>query len=144
MPVYCEEEHDKCTRRINMTGGSSCRDTWHYELSLDDEGRAVLEAALGPLSAPKPGPDGEPDDRSVGLRRGQALIELVCRAVAAGNGVPAQPQTMLTLTMTYANLVARIGGGTVTGALGYGDLLTPKTVRRLACDAGWRRSPRSG
>ena len=72
------------------------------------------------------------------------MIELVCRAVAAGNGVPAQPQTMLTLTMTYTDLVARIGGGTVTGALGYGDLLTPKTVRRLACDAGWRRSPRSG
>ena len=59
-----------------------------YRLSLDPEGRAVLEAALGPLSAPRP-IDGERDLRSSDQRRGEALISLVRRAVAAGDGVGA-------------------------------------------------------
>ena len=61
-----------------------------YRLTLDPEGRAVLEAALGPLSAPKP-IDGERDLRSSDRRRGEALVTLVRRAVAAatrGRGTP--------------------------------------------------------
>ncbi|HBX79595.1 MAG TPA: hypothetical protein DEH05_00500, partial [Propionibacteriaceae bacterium] len=49
-----------------------------YQLILDPVGAAALEAAIGPLSAPVPGPDGERDTRSPQTRRGQALIE-VCR-----------------------------------------------------------------
>ena len=40
-------------------------DTFEYRLTLDVEGKAVLEAALGPLSAPAP-VDGERDLRTIG------------------------------------------------------------------------------
>jgi len=50
-----------------------------YTLRLDVEAKTVLEAALGPLSAPRPA-DGVPDLRPGAQRRGQALIELVRRA----------------------------------------------------------------
>ena len=53
-----------------------------YRLTLDVEGRAVLEAALGPLSAPQP-IDGERDLRPSDQRRGEALVALVKRAVAS-------------------------------------------------------------
>ena len=44
-----------------------------YRLTVDVEGRAVLEAALGPLSAPRP-TEGERDLRSSDQRRGEALV----------------------------------------------------------------------
>jgi len=47
--------------------------TAEYRLVLDLEGKAVLEAALGPLSAPKP-VDGERDLRRSDQRRGEALV----------------------------------------------------------------------
>ena len=53
-----------------------------YRLTLDPEGKAVLEAALGPLSAPQP-VEGERDLRSSDRRRGEALVTLVRRAVAS-------------------------------------------------------------
>ena len=58
-----------------------------YRLTLDPEGRTALEAALGPLSAPKP-LDRERDLRSSDRRRGEALVQLVRRAVAAGDTGP--------------------------------------------------------
>ncbi|MGV1009336.1 MAG: HNH endonuclease [Dermatophilaceae bacterium] len=54
---------------------------WDYLLRVDAEGKAVLEAAIGPLSAPMH-TDGVRDPRSAQLRRGQALLE-VCRRVTA-------------------------------------------------------------
>ena len=59
---------------------------FEYRLVLDPEASAVLEAALGPLSAPRP-VEGEPDLRSCDQRRGEALVALVRRAVGAGQGV---------------------------------------------------------
>src|SRR6187200_2879138 len=53
-----------------------------YRLTLDVEGRAVLEAALGPLSAPQP-VEGARDLRPSDPRPGEALVALVKRAVAA-------------------------------------------------------------
>ena len=50
----------------------------------DPEQAATLEAAVGPLSGPAPnGETGEPDRRSAGQRRAEALIEICARAVAA-------------------------------------------------------------
>ncbi len=62
-----------------------------YRLTLDVEGRAVLEAALGPLSAPQP-IDGERDLRTSDRRRGEALVTLVRRAVAAGRRCADEPE----------------------------------------------------
>ena len=106
-----------------------------YQLILDPVGAAALEAAIGPLSAPVPGPDGERDPRSPQLRRGQALIEVCRRATSAGDRPPAGVKTTLMLTMSYDDLAGRVGAATVIGSAQGGSLIAPETVRRLACDA---------
>ena len=106
-----------------------------YRLVLDVEGKAVLEAALGPLSAPQP-VDGERDLRSGDRRRGEALVQLVRRAVAAGESVPTSPKTQLCVTIDFGSLAAGVrGAGTTLGGSDTGTLLAPETVRRLACTA---------
>ncbi len=102
---------------------------------MDAQGRAVLEAAIGPLSAPAPGPDGEHDVRPVGRRRGEALIEVCRRATAAGGQVPTSTKAQLYITMTLDDLRNTTGAGCTLGSLDSGGLLGPETVRRMACDA---------
>lgn len=132
-PCDFETAEERAARQTCLTQGKLRCDTWEYGLTLDSEGRAALEAAIGPVSAPKPGPDGEPDTRPVELRRGQALIEMLRRGACAGR--LRQPKTTLTLTMPYEDLKNQVGFATTTGAIGHGNKLSPKTVRRLACDA---------
>jgi len=60
---------------------------------------------------------------------------MIGRGVASAGHLPAQPKAVLTVTMTLEELTAQIGAGLTTGALGYGDRLTPATVRRIACEA---------
>jgi hypothetical protein len=127
---------------------------YEYLLTLDSEGHAVLESALGPLSAPRP-TDGAPDHRSSDRRRGDALVQLVRRAVAAGDSVPTTTKAQLFITMDYHQLAARLSSadsantsdsadarrppglaaGTVLGGPHAGELLAPETIRRIACDA---------
>ncbi|MBL0004901.1 MAG: DUF222 domain-containing protein [Actinomycetales bacterium] len=106
-----------------------------YQLILDPAGAAALESAIGPLSRPVPGPDGERDPRSPQVRRGQALIEVCRRATSAGDSPPSGVKTTLMLTMSYEDLAARVGAATVVGSTQGGSLIAPETVRRLACDA---------
>jgi hypothetical protein len=108
--------------------------TFEYRLTLDTEGKAVLEAALGPLSAPRP-VDGERDLRSSDRRRGDALVALVRRAVAAGGSVGKAAKATLFLTMDWESLRDRVGAATTLGGLDAGTHLAAETVRRLACDA---------
>jgi Domain of unknown function (DUF222) len=106
-----------------------------YRLALDPEGRAVLEAAIGPLSAPQP-VEGERDLRSSDRRRGEALLALCRRAVQAGGSVPAIAKTQLFVMTDWDVLSSGVrGAGTTVGGSGRGSLLAPETVRRLACDA---------
>ncbi len=106
-----------------------------YRLVLDVEGKAVLEAALGPLSAPMP-VQGERDLRSQDQRRGEALVALVQRAVEAGRGVGPNAKTQLVVTMDWEALASGVRGAGVTlGGPDAGTLLAPETVRRLACNA---------
>ena len=107
-----------------------------YRLTLDVEGRAVLEAALGPLSAPQP-LDGERDLRTGDRRRGEALVTLVRRAVAAGGDAPSSQKAMVVVTVDLQTLRSGLtGAGEAFGGTEAGTLLAPETVRRLACDAG--------
>jgi hypothetical protein len=101
-----------------------------YRLRLDPEGKEVLEAMLGPLSAPRP-VEGCADLRSSDQRRGEALVEICRRAAAAGGDAPATTKAALMVTMDLQDLQARCGAGsTLTG-----QLLAPETIRRIACDA---------
>ncbi len=106
-----------------------------YRLTLDPEGRAVLEAALGPLSAPKP-IEGERDLRSSDRRRGEALVQLVRHAVSAADATPKGVKAQLFVTVDLETLRnGLIGAGETLGGGAAGELLAPETVRRLACDA---------
>ena len=95
----------------------------------------MLEAALGPLSAPAP-VDGERDLRSSDQRRGEALVELVRRAVAAGESVPTSTKAQICVTIDWESLASAVrGAGTTLGGSDTGTILGPETVRRLACNA---------
>ena len=101
-----------------------------YRLRLDPEGKEVLEAMLGPLSAPKPTPTC-PDLRSCDQRRGEALVEICRRAAAAGGAAPVTTKAAVFVTVNYQDLKTGTGAGSTLG----GQLLAPETIRRMACDA---------
>ncbi len=122
-----------------------------YRLALDPEGRAVLEAALGPLSAPVP-VDGERDLRPADRRRGEALVTLVRRGVAGAESVPVAAKAQVFVSIDLDTLrermvreavgptsstepFGRVGAGEVVGGTEAGTLLSASVVRRLACDA---------
>ncbi len=106
-----------------------------YRLVLDPEGKAVLEAALGPLSAPAP-VDGERDLRSSDRRRGEALVTLVRQAVSSPEPGSRATKAQLFVTVDLETLRSGLrGAGVTVGGPEAGTLLAPETVRRLACDA---------
>jgi len=115
-----------------LDGGDGLFD---YRLRLDVEGMAVVEAALGPLAAPRPA-DGVADLRPSGQRRGDALIELLRRAVASPEGVATTAKATLFVTVDIDDLTDEVGSGTTLGGGDAGAVLAPGVLRRLACDAG--------
>ena len=128
-------EHDTAVRRAHrsLVKGRGPVGMWRYTLVLDDEGAAVVDAAVDALARPAPDPGtGERDPRTPATRRADALLDLVTRAVAAPAGVPRQAKTTLVVTVPLTVLEGRCRGAGVTPA---GDVLTAGTVRRLACDA---------
>ncbi len=131
-----QDEQDSGRRQVDLSTGREDAGVFRYELTVDAEGRAVLEAAIGPLSAPVPGPDGEQDARPVGRRRGEALVEVCRRATAAGGQVPSSTKAVVYITMTLQDLKHTSGAGCTVGSVDGGALLGPETVRKLACDAG--------
>ena len=95
----------------------------------------MLEAALGPLSAPAP-VQGERDLRSSDRRRGEALVTLVRRAVATAEQGPRHTKSQLFVTVDLETLRSGLReAGVSVGGPQAGTLLAPETVRRLACDA---------
>ncbi|GAA4117946.1 hypothetical protein GCM10022415_16320 [Knoellia locipacati] len=125
---------------------------YEYILRVTREGRALLEAAIGPHAAPTPGPDGEPDERPVEQRRADALLAVIGRALTAGDSSWSSTKAQVFVGIALADLRTHRGGtrtgaahadgefgvpgaGTLLGALTSGDLVTPDTVRRWACDA---------
>ena len=83
--------------------GNRSAGIWDYRLRTDNEGRAILEAAIGALAAPRPNPDGTLDARPVGRRRGEALTEALRRSVIATSALcpSTSPKAVLMLTMGY-------------------------------------------
>ena len=133
-----EEQQEKCRRHIDLTAGrETSTGIWDYRLRTDNEGRAILEAAIGTLAAPRPNPDGTLDARPVGRRRGEALTEALRRSVIATSGEcpSTSPKAVLMLTMGYDDLKAQVGAAYAAGTLATGTPIAPDTVRKLACDA---------
>src|SRR6266540_2871286 len=97
---------------------------------LDAGAGEAAMAALAPLARPT-GPD---DQRSAAQRRADAFGELARQALQAGN-LPQEGglRPQLTVTADLASLLA--SSGSVNRVGGWGGVLPPETVRRLACDA---------
>lgn len=108
---------------------------FEYTMVVDAEAKAVIEAAVQGLSAPRPA-EGEPDRRPSGQRRMDALLEVVRRGVASAGGVATTPKAELFVTVSLDDLVARTNAATVFGSGEAGALLGPETARRIGCDAG--------
>ncbi|MGL5849902.1 MAG: DUF222 domain-containing protein, partial [Phycicoccus sp.] len=131
-----------------------------YALAMTPAQAAVLEAAIGPRSAPAPNEQtGEPDLRPAGQRRVEALTEVISRSVAvdvdehAGADGAAGSPVALHVTIPLADLhdtitgprttevgagevgAGEVGAGEVLGSLATGTLLGPGQLRRIACDA---------
>ena len=88
---------------------------------------------MAALSAPVPGPEGEPDPRSAAHRRADALLTVLRRGVAAPDGAKTGERAQVMVTVPLDTLREGIRGGGVTDT---GEVLSPATVRRIACDAG--------
>lgn len=141
-----QDRHDGCT---TLTRGRDIGGGLHeYRLRLGPEQRAVVEAAIGALSAPRPctghpdrgdhtrGPECR-DPRTLEQRRGDALVE-VCRRATAATPATTAAGTKVTVfvTIRWDDLRDGTGPGTVFAGLDDGTLLGPQTVRKMACDAG--------
>lgn len=109
-----------------------------YQLTVDADGAALIDAAVAAFSIPRPAtPDGTADLRSAAHRRADALLEVVQRGLNAtreGPGLPAgQPKAQVVVTIGLSDLLASTNGAGITST---GQVLTPDVVRRIACDAG--------
>lgn len=138
------EEVDQTQRRLTQHAYLSSPmpesgDLTHYSMGLTPEQAARLEAALGPLSKPQPNPDtGEPDLRSNGQRRAEALLEITSRAASADaqrRGGPAESDTAVFVTISLTDLQAEAGAGEVIASRADGTLLSTATIRQMCCDA---------
>ena len=116
-------------------------DVTEYQLVVTPEQAAVLEAAIGPLSAPAPNVEtGQRDLRPAGQRRVEALAE-VCRRCSAldadgqGGDGAAGSAAALHVTIALSDLQEMTGAGEVVGSTATGVLLSPEVLRRVACDA---------
>ena len=134
-----QDQQDRGKAFISLSQPDTGADTFEYRLTLDVEGKAVLEAALGPLSAPKP-VEGERDLRTSDRRRGEAFVQIVRRAVAAGEEGGKNNKTTLVLTMDWESLRDRLGAATTLGGLDAGTHLAPETVRGCAATPRSSRS----
>lgn len=127
-----DEDRRKKAARSLTRGPGPCGMT-RYKLLLDDEGAAVVEAALAALSGPVTGPEGEPDERPATRRRADALVDILRRGVSAPGEAPKCEKAQVVVTISLAALLEGVQGAGVTAT---GEVLPPAVVRRMACDGG--------
>ncbi|HYN29750.1 MAG TPA: DUF222 domain-containing protein [Dermatophilaceae bacterium] len=130
-----EEETQRARRFASLSHGVVDDDGLvTYRLVADAELSAVLEAAIAPHAAPVLMPDGSRDPRLPDRRRAEALAVVCRRSVAAAESLPVQAKATVVVTMTLGDLQERSGCGTTVGSPGPEHVLSPETVRRMACD----------
>ena len=133
LPGELQAEHDRaCERRFLSQAFADGSGLFEYTMVVDAEAKAVIEAAVQGLSAPRPA-RGEPDRRPSGQRRMDALLEVVRRGIASADGVATTPKAQLFVTITLDDLVRRSNAATVVGSGEAGTLLAPEAARRIAC-----------
>lgn len=138
-------ERDRTSHALRGVIESSLADgsVIRFIVNAEPEGAAAVRAILAsPLAAPTPAEDGTPDPRTPAQRRYDALIATLARGVASPDGQPTTVKAQLMVTMPYDALAAALGEPGKAGADGFGpgfsatgDILSPATIRKLACDA---------
>ncbi|WP_162802169.1 HNH endonuclease signature motif containing protein [Ornithinimicrobium murale] len=119
-------------RRTGTTAGLA-----EWQLLLDEEAEAILQAALDPLTKPRPAADQHglqrTDTRTASQRRGDALVEILTRAAATdASDAPTCGAGRIQVTADLEALKGEVPGG---GTDEHGHRLSPGAIRRLACDA---------
>ncbi len=97
-----------------------------------DANMAQLQAALEPLLAPQPGPNGAKDTRSPAVRRADALVDLVAQVLRHGD-LPSSRGARPNLIVTVTEQTLFDGKG--LGITATGEHLSAAAVRRISCDA---------
>jgi hypothetical protein len=158
-----EEREQRAFQRRELRLSDTADGSTRISGRLDAESAAMVRAALDPLAAPNPGPDGERDPRTAGQRTADALVELARRSceggtLPGGHGVRPHLSVIITLdSLTragdragdgpdnagpYGSAAGGLGsgrGGTAPGEIGWGGPISAKAVRRVGCDAGITR-----
>jgi len=128
-----QDNEDACKRLSSLRLTPMENGMLRISGQLDPEAGAILTAALDPLSAPNPcDANGGRDPRPADRRRADALIEICRRAAAAGGAAPATTKAQVVVFIDLERLTDAVRGSGVTLA---GQVLSPETIRRLACDA---------
>ena len=131
------DEARDATRRNTFTAQPTNRGRISLRGELDPESWSLVAAALEPLSRPASGVDADGiqvrDQRSVGQRQADALVEVCSRTLAAetlptSGGFPAH----VAVTIDYDRLRAGLG----VGMLDTGAPIAAEAVRRILCDTG--------
>jgi hypothetical protein len=141
--VVPDRDHDSRARAASAMRGvheSSLADgsLTRFVLTCDADGAALIRSVLAsPLAAPvpeQPGPEqtGGPDPRTASQRRYDAVLTVLRRGLAGGDSTPTSPKATVVVTIAWDTLRERLTG---TGTTATGDVLSPGTVRRIACDA---------
>lgn len=151
--VLPEKDHEaqaEAAREMRGVNESSLADGSfvRFIVTCDAEGAAVFRAVMAsPLAAPQPptpdaatdaaGTQGsdeqaEKDPRSATQRRYDALITVFRRGLGGGEQMPTTPRAAVQVTIRWDVLRAELSG---TGTTATGEVLSPETVRRIACDA---------
>lgn len=134
LPEEDTEARVRAGRALRGVNESSLADgsLTRFVITAETEGAAMIRAVLtSPLAAPAPDASG-PDERTSSQRRYDALLTVLGRGVAGSEGQPTTPKAQLVVTIPYDVLAGRVAGAGVTGL---GELLSPATVRTLACGA---------
>lgn len=129
--VEHEEEVGRRGRSLHVLPGAN--GMTEYRLVVEAEAAAIVDAAVSALSAPQSAEDGTPDPRTPAQRRADALITVVGRGVSAPGKAPRSEKALVIVTIPYADLANDLNGVAETMT---GQVLSPATVRRIACDAG--------
>lgn len=159
LPERDHESRAQAAREMRGVHESSLGDgsLVRFIVTCDAEGAAIFRAVMtSPLAAPQRHDEGnatagdperqehtrgdndedhttgDTDERSATQRRYDALITVFRRGIAGGQHTPTTPKATVQITINWDVLAQQLGG---TGLSSTGDVLSPETVRKIACDA---------
>ncbi|WP_237742655.1 DUF222 domain-containing protein [Actinopolymorpha alba] len=127
-----ERERKRAEQKRSITFSQAGPGLHSARIQLPVDEMARLKALLDPLAGPRKTDANGPDTRTASRRLGDAFVEMLDLALAAGEA-PTRGGTkpQIILTMTLAQLVTGIGYATLDS----GEQISAETARLLACDA---------